>query len=1127
MKNSISCFFRWAGCSDSLSKFNTLVVAFLLSFSSGLSADDTELFFSAESAPANLLFILDTSISMATRECSLDPLAGNYDPNCEDDRTRMEKLQAALALVIENLDGVNAGIIKYNSTNELVVPVGNVDDAKKQELLAAVNALVPKAGTGTQAALWTGREYMRGQLAGPTGIYPSPITHECQKNHVILMSDGKPTDHLNNFAEVQSDLGITCETVGVINGGECGAEIGQHLFDADHSNFAGSNIITHTIGFNFIDSWLASISGNTDELNGVFSGGFGRHFDVKSAPQLLSAFESIIEGVGTSFAAPTIALNSFNESRHRDEIYYSQFQSSETVRWNGNIKKYRLSELTDDVTGETETVIVDANDLPIADDTGQIDPGSQSLWSAQADGGSIPQGGFANKLPHYTDRHWYTDYNSTDPFKLTSDDLDVLPPQSLGAADETERDTLAMWALGRDAGMFDPLVAAAATAASDTAASAANNALVVAAEAVTASAAADAAAADANAIADAASQAATEAAAAVDAALASGAANLADLIAASEAASTEAVAAAATAATLSDAATVAADAAAIAQTDATVATAEASLAFAAAEEANQENHFFIADSLHNSPVLASYWARSDTDERGEILFSANNLGVLHAIDPATGSGVELWSYTPEEHLGNIKAYFENAASPEHVYGLDGDFLLHTTRTNQPGYDLWVDRAWLYMTERRGGNRVYALDVSDGLADPSTSDPFSVMWKITGGDISAPVYDKDSDGRNDFADLAQTWSKPIMVSVSLNCPENCETKELLMFSGGYNPDVYDDVDLDYSNLTVPSESHGNAVYFVDPETGELAWSVGNGAHHSLNLAEMNHSIPSTPVPVDADLDGTIDLMFFVDVGGDVWRVDFSSEATDLDELHLAGGKIAELSPAGQSLRFFNPIDVVVSGTSFSTSFFSLVTGSGMRARPLYQEPNRNRLYSIVDPWVRRAPFRVNANGDREFDYRYVTDSGGNHSVITASDDVLKNISDANSTTSTEYGFFRTFEHGEKFLQRSLVHSSQIFVNSYVPPAQAGGDNCNFDIGETRLYAFDLLDGGNSFEGIFNDDFIVVGEGLLSGGQIIDTGEGDAPFFLVDKNVFTLKEIVASDKEVFRRFHRTGWVELEDF
>ena len=64
MKNSISCFFRWAGCSDSLSKFNTLVVAFLLSFSSGLSADDTELFFSAESAPANLLFILDTSLSL-------------------------------------------------------------------------------------------------------------------------------------------------------------------------------------------------------------------------------------------------------------------------------------------------------------------------------------------------------------------------------------------------------------------------------------------------------------------------------------------------------------------------------------------------------------------------------------------------------------------------------------------------------------------------------------------------------------------------------------------------------------------------------------------------------------------------------------------------------------------------------------------------------------------------------------------------------------------------------------------------------------------------------------------------------------------------------------------------------
>jgi len=630
---------------------------------------------------------------------------------------------------------------------------------------------------------------------------------------------------------------------------------------------------------------------------------------------------------------------------------------------------------------------------------------------------------------------------------------------------------------------------------------------------------------DAQTIRDDAALAAIAAKAAADAAVAANAANAAALVAASDAAAVDFAAAdaAATAATqAADTALTASNAAAQAAADAT---ADASLSFAAALSANEENNHYVADALHNSPIVASYRTINQPETIEEILFSANNLGLLHAIDPDTGE--ELWSYIPEEHLDNIKAYFDNAESEDHVYGLDGPFTLHTIPVLRDGYDFFAEDVWLYMTERRGGNRVYGLDVSNGLSDPESSDPFSVMWKITGGVVGPLEFDKDGDGRNDFADLAQSWSKPEVVNVTVGCPDNCERKDLLMFSGGYNADIYDDINLDYGALTVPNDSHGNAVYFVDPETGELEWSVGNGAHHSLNLP-MNHSVPSTPVPVDIDLNGSIDLMFFVDVGGDVWRVDLDSDAESTDELHLAGGKIAELSPAGQSLRFFNPIDVVISGTNFSTAFFSLVTGSGIRTSPLFEEPHLNRLYAIKDRWVARTPFRLDANGDEVFDYRYVTDVAGNHSIISADDNVLQNVSDAGSTVSDNFGFFRTFEPGEKILQPTLVSNNLIFTSSYVPPADQGGINCNFDLGVTRLYITSLIDGENSIPPDPGGEFIVIGEGILSGGQIIDTGHSGAPFFLIDKNVFTLKELTApNESDVFRRFRRTGWVELDEY
>ena len=176
----------------------------------------------------------------------------------------------------------------------------------------------------------------------------------------------------------------------------------------------------------------------------------------------------------------------------------------------------------------------------------------------------------------------------------------------------------------------------------------------------------------------------------------------------------------------------------------------------------------------------------------------------------------------------------------------------------------------------------------------------------------------------------------------------------------------------------------------------------------------------------------------------------------------------------------------------------------------------------------TPTRIDNNGDEVIDYRYVTDEFDNRSVITADDDILRNVTDPNSTTSVFYGFFRTFQLGEKILQPTLVTNNLIFANSYVPPSNLNNGSCNFDIGETRLYIKSLLDGENAVPGSFGGDFITIGEGLLSGGQIIDTGNGDAPFVLIDKNVFTLNELTLSNSdEVFRRFRRTGWVELDEF
>jgi len=967
------------------SRLSNFGMALCLVLSNATSADDTEIYFTGVSSELpNVLFILDTSGSMAFEGSS--------------GATRMAEMQTALEQFISTADLINLGVMTFAGHGEneyrniqIQETVGPISD-NRDDALTVVNNLNSDGGTPTLRALEYARRYFGGELRSEhwndiSPLFATPIKQECQQNHIVLITDGSPGRDIEIEDQLQNDLfGAQClrqdvggqAPPGDQNNGNCGAELARYMYTEDAlDTVIGTNTIkTHTIGFNFDDPWLATLSSE-------ITGGGGTHHSVSSIDELQEALSEIFIAVSSaSIAAPTVSTDSYNESRHRDELFYSQFAPSKNVRWPGNIKKYRLS------AGS----IVDADDNPLIDpDTGVISPTSRSLWSGVADGESVGAGGFAGELPLYSQRYWYTDFDVIPdaseiivPVRVsvasvdTLDNRNYLSAAALNAGSDAERDQLVSWALGADV-----------------------------------------------------------------------------------------------------------------------------------PDNPTENHWYVADALHGTPQLLSYRSSVANDERTEVLYSATNLGVLHAIDAE--SGQEIWSYTPEEHLPNIKKYYDNEIAVDRVYGLDGEILINSTRTESTDYDYEVDKAHLYLTERRGGNRVYALDVTNGF---NNTDPFRVMWKITGGTIGDP-----------FADLAQTWSEPEIINVSYGCPDDCQERELLMFAGGYNP-LYDDVNLDHTTVenNLPASGHGNAVYFVDPLTGDRVWSVGNGIQHTLDLP-IEHSIPSTPIPIDTNLDGFVDLLYFVDLSGDVWRIDLSKKFSDGGVIHQSGGQIAALSPAGQSLRFFNPIDVSLSGLNISTSNFFLVTGSGMRNSPLHTEPDNNRLYSITDRWIQEAPYRKDPiTNEKVTDYRYVKNSFGTYDIITADDSVLRDVSDTSSSTSVEYGFFKPLEPGEKALTPTSTRRSQVLASTYVPPGTGSG--CEGVIGTSRLYLLSLPEGNNAFPEDLEGSYITIGEGIQGSGVLVDTGETDAPYLLFDKDPRSLEDVV-SGTSIYRKFQRTGWVENDDY
>ena len=158
------------------------------------------------------------------------------------------------------------------------------------------------------------------------------------------------------------------------------------------------------------------------------------------------------------------------------------------------------------------------------------------------------------------------------------------------------------------------------------------------------------------------------------------------------------------------------------------------------------------DVLHSRPLVINYG-----DTRGIVVFYGSNDGVYRAVNgnqktDITSSGItvpaggELWGLILPDHYQLINRYRANSpevkfpgtilstAQPKD-YFVDGP----TGVYQKLKADGSIDKAIIYLTMRRGGRFIYALDVTNPMAP-------KYVWSIS----------HQSPG---FEELGQTWSRP--------------------------------------------------------------------------------------------------------------------------------------------------------------------------------------------------------------------------------------------------------------------------------------------------------------------------------------------------------------------------------
>lgn len=445
------------------------------------------------------------------------------------------------------------------------------------------------------------------------------------------------------------------------------------------------------------------------------------------------------------------------------------------------------------------------------------------------------------------------------------------------------------------------------------------------------------------------------------------------------------------------------------------------------------------DVLHSRPAVINYGGTT-----GVVVFYGSNDGVFRAVNgnqPNNTSdntkpqgfctvsttcnigsvppGGELWGFVPSEFYSKLQRQYQNSPAlkmnPSQTAPLQPKdyFFDGSTSVYQSG-----GHAYIYLSARRGGRLIYALDVSD----PTTP---KFLWKHTSADSG-------------FSELGQTWSLPKVARVKGN------TNPVLIFGAGY--DTNEDSEPPVADVM------GRGVFVLDAVTGNLLWQAGPGgtsntcSGNPCRLQGMTYAIPSDVTLVDSNFDGYVDRLYAADTGGKLWRVDLEPTAGNTPS-HWQVNLFANVGGTGTTKRkFFFPPDVVV-----TKNYHMVFNVTGDREHPLQTEQANsivNRFYMIKDT-------KVGMDGSSWTPVLDTSSSTADTAPLTLF-----------NATSTPYDgslggyYFSLTNTGEKGVNAPVTVAGQTYFGTNQPLASTSTTSCQPNLGVARSYSVNFLTGGRS-------------------------------------------------------------------
>lgn len=423
--------------------------------------------------------------------------------------------------------------------------------------------------------------------------------------------------------------------------------------------------------------------------------------------------------------------------------------------------------------------------------------------------------------------------------------------------------------------------------------------------------------------------------------------------------------------------------------------------------------YLHGDVVHSRPLVVNYNRNGLDNGTDIVVFYGANDGILHATKggKADTDGTELWGFIPTEFMPQLKRLYQNtpviSSLSKKPYFFDGPIGIYMEDHNSDKkLDISVDandKVYLYVTARRGGRLIYALNVSDP-ANPK------LLWKKT----------SSSTG---YSELGYTWSEPKVGKIQ------GYTNPVLIFGAGYDPTAED-------ASTQGTATMGRGLFIVDAFTGDVVKTFGpaDGLTYPVpgDIAALNS---------DFDPDNYLDRVYFADTGGRVWRLNigYSNSATTWD--------LRRVATVGGGRKFLFSPDVI-----YNTTYNAVLIGSGDREHP-FETATTNRFYMFKDSKTSTPPDPDNeGDGIEEADLCDITN-------------YYTNTTSVNSclASTAKYGWYYTLGTGEKVVGSATSQNQTVFFGTNVPSSVINhAGYCGSDLGEGRIYALDARNGSSTID-----------------------------------------------------------------